>query len=622
MCGIAGLWTFGPASAGELTDAARSMAAALRHRGPDDEGSWCDAAGGLALGFRRLAIIDPTETGAQPMVSASGRFVIVFNGEVYNYRLLRERLSGRAFRGGSDTETMLACIEEWGIERAVESFVGMFAFAVWDAHDRRLTLARDRAGVKPLYYASAPGSFAFASELKAMPPRVPREIDRGALGLYARFGYVPAPWSIFEGIRKVAPGSILSVERDGSVSVRSYWSAPQRMEHAVGNRFAGTESEALECVEEALADSVRLRLISDVPLGLFLSGGVDSPLVAAMMRREAGRVATFTVGIDGPNNEAPRAAAIARHLGTDHTEAVVGAAEVIDLVPRLAAIYDEPFADSSAIPTFLVSRLARESVTVALSGDGGDELFGGYHRYFLGERVMQRVARVPRPLRPRAGAALRRLSALPFLRNLADRMQGLGTALVLDDAVAKYLHDAGSSTLPVTAAPERTVPFLERETWPKVEDPTELMMFLDFIGYLPDGILTKVDRASMAVSLEVREPLLDHRLVELAWSLPRNLKLRDGRGKWILRRLLERHVPPGLVEQEKFGFGLPIDRWLAGPLRDWAAALLDPRRIRGQGWFEPEAVARLWNRGPAAGRGNEVWRLLVFQQWLESNGSR
>jgi asparagine synthase (glutamine-hydrolysing) len=589
---------------------AAAMAGTLRHRGPDDGGVWSDAGAGIAFGFRRLAIIDLSAAGAQPMLSSSGRYVIVFNGEIFNFERLRAELGPQEWRGHSDTEVLLACVEAWGVKGAVRRSIGMFAFALWDRSERTLTLARDRMGVKPLHYALTGSSIQFASELRAL--RGDHQIDRNALALYAQYGYIPAPATIFAGVAKLPPGCMLTVDGGGRSSLHAYWDAARIAES--GDPFRGGEDEALERVDSLLADAVRLRMIADVPVGVFLSSGIDSALVTAMMRREAGRVATFTIGFEGVDSEAGGAAAIARHLGTEHTEHILGTGEVIDAVPRIAEIFDEPFGDSSAIPTFLVSRMARSRVTVALSGDGGDEVFGGYHRYFLGQRLQRRVGRVPRGLRRPSGAALRRLAVLRG--NLGDRMRGLGTALLLDDPIAQYLDQMQSHVLRVRDASETAVLLTSPERWPRLPGPIELMMFLDAVSYLPDDILTKVDRASMAVSLEVREPLLDHRLVELGWSLPLSMKIRNGRGKWILRRLLSRHLPEALIDAEKRGFGLPLTVWLRGPLRDWAESLLDRRRIREEGFFAEDSIDAVWKDGPRQGREDALWRLLMFQHWL------
>lgn len=614
MCGIAGRWSFAGASELALRQQVAAMAAVLRHRGPDDEGVWSDGSAGVALSFRRLSIIDLSAAGAQPMVSASGRYVIVFNGEIYNFERLRSELQPTSYRGHSDTEVLLACIEEWGLERAVQRFIGMFAFAVWDRGERTLTLVRDRLGIKPLYYSCDSRSVAFASELKAMPKR--DRIDRGAVALYARLGYVPTPWSIYEGISKLPPGCMLTIHSDGTSRMHAYWDPARVIENAVAHRFQGSEDEAIEALDEVLRDSVRLRLIADVPLGLFLSGGIDSTLVAALMQREAGKISTFTIGFEGISTDVQHAAAIAKHLGTHHTEQIVSASDTLDTIPLMAAIYDEPMGDSSSVPTYLVSCVARDAVTVALSGDGGDEFFGGYHRYFLGQRLASRVASVPRALRRPLGRAL---SLLPWRAgNRRDRARGFGRALLLDDPIARFLGEIDSNALRVRSAPTRSSALTSSDAWPQLEDPVELMMYLDAVGYLADDILPKVDRASMAVSLEVREPLLDHRVVELAWSLPPSMKIGNLRGKLILRRLLRKYVPDSLIDAEKRGFGLPLHEWLAGPLRDWAASLIEPKRIAEEGFFDAASVRRLWNGGEKPGFDDALWRLLMFQAWLDA----
>jgi asparagine synthase (glutamine-hydrolysing) len=616
VCGIAGLWQFGGGAEDDLRARAVEMSGALQHRGPDDDGVWTDAAAGIALSFRRLSIIDLSQAGAQPMVSASGRYVIVFNGEIYNFQRLRDELGIRELRGHSDTEVLLACVEAWGLERAVQRFIGMFAFALWDRAARTLTLVRDRLGVKPLYYALTPHGLSFASELKALGGG---EIDRGALALYMRYGYVPAPHAIFRGVAKLLPGTMLTVDADGGSEVRPYWDAPRLAEHAAANRFRGSETEAVDALETLLADAVRLRLIADVPLGVFLSGGIDSPLVTALMTRETGTVATFTIGFAGLPDELPQAKAIARHLGTRHTEAIIGGRDVLDAIPLMASIYDEPFGDSSAIPTYLVSRLARQHVTVALSGDGGDELFGGYHRYFLGQRLDARVAQVPRRLRRPAGRAAQALARIASTASLRDRLTGLGDALVFDDPMARFMREIETELVDVIGAQAPAVPV--REQRPHVGSATELMMYLDAISFLPDDILAKVDRASMAVSLEAREPLLDHRVVEFAWSLPLSMKTRNTGGKWILRELLAKYLPSSLIGAGKQGFGLPINDWLRGPLYDWAESLIAPNRIAREQWFDPAGVRKVWDRGPIRNTEPVLWRLLMFQQWLAARGA-
>jgi asparagine synthase (glutamine-hydrolysing) len=570
VCGITGFWSFGGGSAEVMREIAGRMAAQLVHRGPDADGTWLDAEAGVALGFRRLAIIDLSDAGAQPMTSASGRYTIIFNGEIYNHQRLRTQLEEQPWRGHSDTEVLLACVEAWGLERAVGEFIGMFAFAIWDAKEKTLSLVRDRAGVKPLYFALTGKSLLFASEIKAlaMHPEFDRTIDESAARLYAQLRYVPAPKSIYRGVKKLLPGTILTVTADGETKGVRYWN-PQ---HVWENRrtFTGSEDEALEQLDGLLGDSVALRMISDVPLGVFLSGGVDSSLVAALMQRNAsGPIHTFTIGFEDPKfDEARYGREVAQHLGSRHDELYVSAADALALVPELPRIYDEPFADSSAIPTWLVSRLARPTATVVLSGDGGDELFAGYHHHFLGARLQRRVRAVPKFARPILGRMLR----------VIPRTRALGQGMINDD-----------------------------------QRSTEEVMLHDFTTYMVDDILVKVDRASMAVSLEVRTPFLDHRVVEFAWSLPISMKIRDDRGKWIARRLLRKYLPATLVDREKQGFGLPVAEWLRGPLRPWTEDLL----ANAGEPFDATHVRDLWRRHVAGeNHENELWTVLMYQAWL------
>ena len=602
MCGITGFWSHS-APADELREIAARMAARLAHRGPDDQGVWVDAASGIALGFRRLSIIDLSSCGAQPMTSASGRFTIVFNGEIYNFLRLRDRLESAGdaprWRGRGDTEVLLACIDAWGVRRTAEELIGMFAFAVWDARERTLSLVRDRAGVKPLYYSNN----AFASELRALEahPSFDRTLDRTAAALYAARAYVPAPWSIYSGVRTLEPGTILTIAADGTRSQQTYWDAAEVARRCEANRFRGDDEEAADALDELVYDAVGLRMIADVPLGVFLSGGADSSLVAAMMqRRQSSPIHTFTIGFeDARFDEAPFAREVARRLGSQHEELYVSADAALAVATELPSIYDEPFADTSAIPTYLVSRMARRSVTVALSGDGADELFGGYHRHFLGRRLQRRVDAVPRPLR---GAVSGALALAP-----SARARSLARAL-RSDPVASYWREVTEAGLlrdelpPNPAAPLR--------------DATEGIMWLDFATYLRDDILVKVDRASMAVSLEAREPLLDHRLIEFAWSLPLSMKIRDDRGKWIQRQVLRRYLPDELVDREKQGFGLPVAEWLRGPLRPWAEALL----ARDSGLFDPNHVRDLWRRHLAGEQhASRLWTVLMFEAWQEQH---
>jgi asparagine synthase (glutamine-hydrolysing) len=477
-------------------------------------------------------------------------------------------------------EVLLACVEAWGLERAIRESIGMFAFALWDARERSLSLVRDRAGVKPLYYAGGPKSILFGSELKALAahPRFDRTIDAEAVALYRQYNYVPAPWSIYKAARKLEPGTILTISARGSQLLR-YWNAIEQIEHSTP--FKGSENDAVDAVEAILSDSVALRMIADVPLGVFLSGGVDSSLVAAIMQRQQpAPIHTFTIGFDDSRfDEAPFGRAVAEHIGSHHEEVYATALDALRVATEMPRLYDEPFADTSAIPTYLVSRMARRSVTVALSGDGGDELFGGYHHHFLGHRLERRVSSVPRPLRRPLGKTLRALGR-------SERVRRFGAALVDSGPVARYWNG-------------RT-PLRERMD---LSDPTDEIMLLDFVTYLPDDILVKVDRASMAVSLEAREPLLDHRLAELAWSLPLRMKIRDDRGKWILKQVLRRYLPVSLIEREKHGFGLPVAEWLRGPLRDWAQSLLP----RGSALLERH-IAGEDLQGP-------LWNVLMLESW-------
>ena len=633
MCGITG-FVSAPAAADELTRVVRGMCGALVHRGPDDAGEWTDGDRGVAIGFRRLAIIDLSPAGHQPMISASGRYIATLNGEIYNFeelrRELREHGLAPAFRGHSDTEVMLAAFDAWGIA-AVSRFNGMFAIAVWDREARALHLARDRMGVKPLYYGFVGGfagsTFVYGSELKAIRrhPDFGGHIDRAALQLYLRFMYVPAPFSIYEGISKVMPGTIVTLDPDARTTRTTvYWSARDAAIDGVRHRFEGSEEEASRELEALLRDSIRIRMVADVPIGVFLSGGVDSSLVTALMQAESVTpVKSFSIGFDDIGyNEAPHAAAVARHLGTEHTELTVHERDALDVIPKLAMMYDEPFADSSQIPTHLVSALARRHVTVSLSGDGGDELFGGYNRYFIGQRLFRWIARTPRSVRPAIGRTLTKFSTRMWDRlapRLGERVHKVARALTANDIDAMYFElvshwNRGQGT----GDGGQVVPVLDRASWPPLDDPIERMMYFDQISYLPDDILAKVDRASMAASLESREPLLDYRLVEFAWRLPLSMKVRGGQGKRVLRRVLYRYVPPNLIERPKMGFGIPLGEWLRGPLRDWAEPLLDEAAIREHGLLDPAPIRATWEEH-LAGRGDwnyHLWAILMLQVWL------
>ncbi len=607
VCGIAGFWSFAGGRLEEMADLAERMASRLSHRGPDDARTWAHAASGAAFGFRRLAIVDLSAAGAQPMISASGRYVIVFNGEVYNFRRLRERLEmenqAPAWRGHSDTEVLLACVEAWGLDAAVREFIGMFAFALWDDREQTLSLVRDRAGVKPLYYALTGSELLFGSELKALTahPSFDRTIDADAAALYGRYRYVPAPWSIYRAAKKLLPGHILTIARSGRPSMRAYWNAAEVAERCAENRFRGTESEAVDHLEELHADSVALRMIADVPLGVFLSGGVDSSLIATLMQRNAsGPIHTFTIGFEDPRfDEAPYGREVARYLGSQHEEMTVSSAQALELLPEMPAIYDEPFADSSSLPMFLVSRLARRFATVALSGDGGDELFAGYHHHFLGHRLQRRVRAVPRLIRRPAGRLLGRI----------PRTRSLGKALVENDPIATYRRSMLLDGSNMTAGQPPALP----HRLPHFQDPIEKVAFLDFATYLPDDILVKVDRASMAVSLEARTPFLDHRVIELAWSLPMSMKIREDRGKWIAREVLKKHLPPALVDREKQGFGIPLAEWLRGPLREWSETLLSGV---DDSVFDRAVTLGLWSEHLAGSNHSAaIWTVLMYEGW-------
>jgi len=631
------------------------MTRAISYRGPDDEGYFQEEQVGIGLGHRRLSIVDLSPGGHQPMTSPSGRYVIVFNGEVYNHNRLRPELiaAGFSFRGHSDTEVMLAAIEHWGLQEALPRFIGMFAFALWDRENQTLTLVRDRLGVKPLYYGWIGSVFVFASELKAMTavPGFDNPIDRDALTLQLRHNYIPAPFSIYRNIRKLPPGTQLRVDLatarapldDGTLDQRilPYWSARAAAEEGVQHRLSLSDTDATAELDVLLRDAIGLRMEADVPLGAFLSGGVDSSLVVALMQAQSARpVKTFSIGFhEADYDEARHAKLVASHLGTDHHELYVTAQDALDVVPQLPSMFDEPFSDSSQIPTYLVSKMARQHVTVSLSGDGGDELFSGYTRYAQCGRLWQSVDRVPASLRHGAAAMLRGGAGFwagimqlggPLLpgslrgKHPADTIDRLSALLTMPSSDALYRrlvsHWERPESIVLGAAGEPPTALTDRRRMADLTDPTERMMFMDLVSYLPDDVLTKVDRASMAVSLEARDPLLDHRLVEFAWRLPMRQKVRDGQGKWLLRQVLYQYVPKVLIERPKQGFGVPIGEWLKGPLRDWAEALLDERRLREEGFFDPAPIRKMWS-DHVAGRVNEqyrLWDVLMFQAWLEA----
>jgi asparagine synthase (glutamine-hydrolysing) len=635
MCGVAGLIDPTQRSDGAaLTAAADRMAAALAHRGPDGAGHWVDAAAGVALGHRRLAVIDLTPTGAQPMASSCGRYVVAYNGQIYNYLELKRELAarGRRFRGGSDTEVLVEGCAQWGVAPMLRRLNGMFAFALWDREERALTLARDRLGIKPLYWgqpADAGGLFLFASELKGMTAHGGWRpaIDEAAVAAFIRCGYVPSPASIYRGIHKLPPGHLLRLALGRAPEIAAWWRLDEAIAAAGANR-RGDEAAVVDQLDGLLRDAVRRQMVADVPIGVLLSGGIDSTLVAALMQTQStAPVRSFTIGFaERGFDESAAARAVAGHLGTDHTELILDPSEVRALIPELPRLYDEPFADASQLPTCLVARLARKRVTVALSGDGGDESFFGYNRYTRAAGLWRRLSRLPVPLRRALSGGLRGVApsawdrlfaALPGApRQPGEKLHKLADILPLrdDDAVHDRLTalSADSALLLCRPSPAAAAPP------PIAGDAVERMAYRDSLAYLPDDILTKLDRASMAVGLEARVPLLDHRVVEFAWSLPSALKLDDGVGKRPLRQLLDRYVPRALVDRPKSGFAAPIADWLGGPLRDWAEAQLAPGRLAAEGFFVPGAVARLWQEHLDGRRNHhqQLWALLMFQAWL------
>jgi asparagine synthase (glutamine-hydrolysing) len=648
MCGIAGFVDL-TGFQGQAERVLRSMTATIVHRGPDGDGHWLEQSGRVGLGHRRLAIVDLSEAGRQPMISRSGRFVITFNGEVYNFLELRAELTdlGHGFSGHSDTEVMLAAFEQWGVSGATRRFNGMFAFAVWDRDQRCLSIARDRLGKKPLYFAHAGSRLLFGSELKALRvvPGFDRGIDRGALALYLRHNYIPAPSSIYLGVRKLEPGVICTFavsEHAVTQSARDpYWDGGEVVLAARRSNRDVTAQEAQSQLEALLLDAVRIRMISDVPLGAFLSGGIDSSLVVALMQRLSGKpVRTFTIGFEEEGyNEAVHAAAVARHLGTDHTEVYLTGRDSLDVIPRLPAIFDEPFSDSSQIPTLLVSQIARRDVTVALSGDGGDEGFLGYSRYLWTRDLLGRLRRVPGPVR---GALSRGIHAIPSRQwdrmfgmvkhvlpdrlrfsSFGDRLHKLAGVMAINEGRDLYRSFISHWPDPAAVVVDGHEPFsvVDRAVpTATMEEFVEEMARIDLLTYLPDDILVKVDRASMAVSLETRAPLLDYRVIEFGARLPYSLRLQGREGKWILRRLLDRYVPRELTERPKMGFGIPLDGWLRGPLRDWAEALLDENRLRREGYLRPEPIRQLWQEHLNGQRQWQyhIWDILMFQAWLET----
>jgi asparagine synthase (glutamine-hydrolysing) len=646
MCGFTGFLADSHFDRARLASASRAMADTILHRGPDDSGVWTDAQAGIALAHRRLSIIDLSPAGHQPMASAGGRYVIAFNGEIYNFAALRRELetagAAPAWRGHSDTEVLLALIEDRGVLGALRAARGMFAFALWDTRERTLVLARDRLGEKPLYFGHAGGSFVFGSELKALRahPHWQASIDRGALALFMRHNYLPAPYTIYQGIQKLLPGHLLTL-RWGAPrpTIEPYWSAREVAERGFSSPATLDTAALTNELDTLLRDAVSQQMVADVPLGAFLSGGIDSSLIVALMQSQSARpVKTFTIGFSEEGyDEAKHAAAVARHLGTDHTELYVTPNEAMAVIPRLPTIYDEPFADSSQIPTFLVAQLARSKVTVALSGDGGDELFGGYNRYLLGKELWGKLSRLPVGLRTALARIVKSVPARtwssvmrPFMPLApsryrvglpGDKLHKLAEVVAYPslDSLYRDLVSHWKSPQQIVLGAQEPATVLASSGDLDISDPVARMMFLDLVTYMPDDILVKVDRAAMAVGLETRIPLLDHRVVEFAWQVPMTAKVNSRGTKQLLRNVLDRYVPQALIDRPKMGFGVPIDNWLRGPLREWAEALLDPARLVRERYFDPDPIRASWHQHLAGQRQwhYPLWNVLMFQAWLE-----
>ncbi|MBL1140655.1 MAG: asparagine synthase (glutamine-hydrolyzing) [Proteobacteria bacterium] len=650
MCGISGLLTKTPGVI-DISKSSEAMISTLAHRGPDDEGIWNDNTVGVSLAHRRLSILDLSPEGHQPMSSVNGRYIMVFNGEIYNYEKLRKELESTSslqenicpdlkWRGHSDTEVMLAAIVKWGVEGAVKRFIGMFAFALWDREEKKLYLVRDRIGEKPLYYGWVGDVFLFGSELKALRayPKWHSDIDRSVLARYLQFNYVPSPYSIYKGIKKLEPGCIAEISSDAvnnEINIRRYWS----MDVGLGQSLQSIDDKtAIDNLEVLLSESVKRQMAADVPLGAFLSGGIDSSLIVALMQKQSLQpIKTFTIGFNEASfNEAEHALSVAKHLGTEHTELYVSPQDAMDVIPLLPALYDEPFADSSQIPTYLVSRMTRKHVTVSLSGDGGDEFFGGYNRYTWGQNIWDRIKLLPLPLRRAFASTLRApsphtwdklfsifkymLPARYRYSSAGDKLHKLAKLLgaVSPNDIFIELISLWEEKSIVLGSEMKASTVTDQSQWSENLGFTEFMMYMDAKTYLPDDIMVKVDRAAMGVSLESRAPFLDHKVIEYACSLPLNLKIRNGQGKWLLRQILYKYVPQNLIERPKMGFGVPIDSWLRGPLRNWAEELLDENRMRSASYLNTTMVRNKWEEHLSGKRNWQyhLWGVLMFQSWL------
>ncbi|MBU0800526.1 MAG: asparagine synthase (glutamine-hydrolyzing) [Alphaproteobacteria bacterium] len=640
MCGITGFFdTAKGAERPRLHAIGTAMERAIAHRGPDDSGVWQDPDVPLVLAQRRLAIIDLSPEGHQPKESHSGRYMVVFNGEIYNFPALQQELeaAGVKFRGRSDTEIMLAAFDVWGVNRALQKLSGMFAFALWDRQERLIHFARDRMGKKPLYIGWAGSALVFGSELKALRahPQFSATVDRRATTMYMRYAYVPPPYSIYQNVWQLPAGCRLTLRLPGVAAgenllplIEPYWHHPRKVEEAKQHEVARTDKEAIDGLETVLKEAVRSRMISDVPLGAFLSGGIDSSTIVALMQQVAGqKVKTFAIGFEDKSyDESGHARQVAQHLGTDHHELIVGTKDVLNVIPQLPTMYDEPFADHSQIPTFLVAQMARHHVTVALSGDGGDEMLGGYTRYTAVPSLWDKVGWMPYGARRAMAAGMQSLpvSALnrmaPFYPRFGEKMHKAAELLQQRSAQDVYGHLLGNWQEPeqlVIGGAEPMIPLTSPEWQARGLSFTESLMYSDLISYLPNDILVKVDRATMAVALEARAPLLDTHVFDYAWSLPMNMKIRDGKGKWVLRELLARYVPRPLFERPKQGFAMPIGDWLRGDLRDWAEDLLSEDRLRRDGLLNVDMVRGVW-ADHLAGRGSHairLWCVLMFQSW-------
>ena len=649
MCGLVGFLDNSHSLSNESLNAlSRKMSDTLKNRGPDDAGSWVDQKTGIAMSHRRLAIQDTSLAGHQPMVSKSGRYVIVYNGEIYNYRILRRELkkTGYVFRSQSDTEVLLAAVEVWGLNIALDKFIGMFAFALWDKDNRELYLVRDRVGEKPLYYGLFGNVILFGSELKALEVHdsFVKSINRDAISLLLRYNYIPAPYSIYDNIYKIKPGTFLAIKVEKqkiSTTEHVYWSFENAVKSGGSDNKIFSYEEAKFGIKDALTESVRSQMIADVPLGAFLSGGIDSSLIVSIMQSlSSNPIKTYTIGFDHSEyNEANDAKLIANYLGTEHTELYVTASQALDVIPKIPNIFDEPFADSSQIPTYLISKLARSDVTVSLSGDGGDELFGGYNRYCKGYSTWKNLSRMPYPINYFFSEIIYSLNPYKWNllynylgkyitnekrhKNIGDKLYKMADVVKINSPQDMYLSLVSfwdnTEKIVLNSSEPMTIP-RDYNNWIGNLDDRENMMFLDTISYLPDDILTKVDRSSMAVSLESRAPFLNHPLIELSQRIPIELKIKEGNGKWILRNILNDFIPTNFIDKPKTGFGVPIAEWLRGPLKEWAESLIDNSRLKHDGYFNAVLVSDMWEKHINKHRnyGHHLWSILMFQAWLET----